>query len=124
MYGLLHATTPHAIILGVLLLSGCLRSLQFTSVGAISYADVAPEMMSAATSLASVVQQLAISVGVTVGAYALQVATWLHGSAHLDRADFQLAFFVVAVASASSVLWFRRLAADAGHELAGRAPAT
>jgi EmrB/QacA subfamily drug resistance transporter len=121
-YGMFRADTPHTAVLAVLLVGGCLRSLQFTSLGAISYAEISTEAMSAATSLASVVQQLAISAGVTVGAYALQVASWLHGgtSAHdLQPGDFQLAFFTVALFAASSVLWFVRLPTDAGRELAG-----
>ncbi|MGA8031550.1 MAG: MFS transporter, partial [Casimicrobiaceae bacterium] len=45
-FGLFSATTPHLAIASVLLLSGCLRSLQFTALNAISFADIAPEHMS------------------------------------------------------------------------------
>lgn len=54
--GLYTAATPHALIVGVLFLGGCLRSLQFTCVNAIAYADLEPRDMSAGTSLASVAQ--------------------------------------------------------------------
>ena len=41
-FGLFTAGTPHVVIAAVLLLSGCLRSLQFTALNAISFADIAP----------------------------------------------------------------------------------
>jgi EmrB/QacA subfamily drug resistance transporter len=118
-YGMFRETTPHAVVFLVLLLGGCLRSLQFTSVGAISYADISKEAMSSATSMASVVQQLAISLGVTVAAYALQIAAWINPTPALVRDDFQIAFAVVGVIAMSSVLVFRRLAPTAGAGLAG-----
>jgi hypothetical protein len=119
VYGMFRATTPHAVVFLVLLLGGCLRSLQFTSLGAISYADISRETMSSATSMASVVQQLAISLGVTVAAYALQLAAWINPTPTLVREDFQIAFAVVGVIAMSSVLVFRRLAPTAGAGLAG-----
>jgi len=48
-FGLFSISTPHAIMLAVLLLSGCLRSLQFTSLNAISFAEVSQREMSQAT---------------------------------------------------------------------------
>src|SRR5262249_598287 len=78
--GLFTATMPHALLFIVLLIGGCMRSLEFTSLNAISYADVSQREMSQATSMASVCQQLAASTGVTVGAYALQASTWLRGA--------------------------------------------
>jgi hypothetical protein len=71
--------------------------------------------------MASVVQQLAISMGVTVAAYALQLASWFHGSGPLIRADFQVAFVVVGAIAMTSVFVFARLGPDAGNEVSGRA---
>jgi predicted MFS family arabinose efflux permease len=122
---LFDAGTPHLVILTVLLLGGCLRSLQFTSLNAISYADVSQRDMSQGTSIASVAQQLAASTGVTVGAYALQASSWLRGGGSvLQVPDFRIAFVVVAVIAMSSTLYFRRLSPDAGAEMAGRVPAS
>jgi hypothetical protein len=39
-FGLFRPTTPEFVIIATLLVSGCCRSLQFTSLNAISYADV------------------------------------------------------------------------------------
>ena len=52
--------TPFALIIGVLLIGGFFRSLQFTATNTIAYADVEPQRMSRATSLVSVAQQLSI----------------------------------------------------------------
>jgi MFS family permease len=116
-------TTPHALILAVLAIGGCVRSLQFTSINAITYADVEPREMSQATSMASVAQQISASVGVTVGAYALQLSQAVRGGEALAVIDFRVAFVVVALVALGSMPLFRRLDRDAGAELAGRTTA-
>ena len=68
-FGLFSATTPHLAIASVLLLSGCLRSLQFTALNAIAFADIGPEQMRQAASISSMAQRLSQSVGIAVGAY-------------------------------------------------------
>ncbi|GMA74106.1 hypothetical protein GCM10025880_05230 [Methylorubrum aminovorans] len=82
--GLFTAQTPHWIIISVLLLGGCVRSLQFTCVNAIAYADLESREMSAATSLASVAQQLSLSLGVSIGALALEGAASWHGHSGIE----------------------------------------
>ena len=111
--------TPIALILGLLLVGGYFRSLQFTGINAIAYADISQERMSKAVSFASVAQQLSLSVGVAVGAGVVQ-AMQAHRGGPLVLADFHAAFLVVAVFSAASVLVFLRLPANAGASLASR----
>src|SRR5271155_1537841 len=57
-YGLFTAQTPHWLLVGALLAGGFFRSLEFTALNAIGYADVPPARMSRATSFASVAQQM------------------------------------------------------------------
>ncbi len=57
-YGLVGAHTPHALIFFGLLIGGFFRSLEFTALNAIGYADVPSARMSRATSFASVSQQM------------------------------------------------------------------
>ncbi len=120
--GLFTPTTPHAIILSVLLVGGCFRSLQFTGINALSYADVSNREMSSATSLSGVAQQLSLSIGVTIGAFALESAHVLHGGKTLAAGDFWPAFLIVGLISASSVFWMMQLAPDAGAEVSGHVP--
>ncbi|WP_192706905.1 MFS transporter [Methylobacterium sp. OAE515] len=118
--GLYTAETPHWIMLALLFIGGCSRSVQFTCVNAIAYADLESREMSAATSFASVCQQLSLSLGVTLGALALEGTAAWHGRTQIEAGDFGPAFFAVAMISAASVLGFRQLSADAGAEVSGR----
>lgn len=118
--GLFSAQTPHGLIVGVLFLGGCVRSLQFTCVNAIAYADLESREMSAATSLASVAQQLSLSLGVTLGALALEGAAAWHGRSGIGPDDFGPAFLAVALISGASFFVFRGLAPDAGAEVSGQ----
>ncbi|QEL21886.1 MFS transporter [Bosea sp. F3-2] len=120
--GLFTPTTPHAIMLSVLLVGGCFRSLQFTGINALSYADVSNREMSSATSLSSVAQQLSLSMGVTIGAFVLEAANTFNGGKALAAGDFWPAFAIVGLVSASSVLWMAQLAPDAGAEVSGHVP--
>jgi EmrB/QacA subfamily drug resistance transporter len=122
-YGLFTAASPTALIVAVLLASGLLRSLQFTSLNAVVYAEVDQAHMGQASSMASMVQQLSTATGVTVGSYALGVASAATGEPITAAINFGFAFLTVGVISACSVLVLRRLPADAGAEMAGRAEA-
>jgi len=114
--------TPVAVMLTLLLVGGFFRSLQFTCINTIAYADVDTARVSRATALVSVAQQLAISAGVAVGALAVELTVELRGGGALQAGDFPPAFLAVAAISAVSVLIFMRLPADAGAELADRTP--
>ena len=93
--------------------------MQFTSINAIAYADVSHRDMSSATSLSSVSQQLALSVGVALGAGALETSTWMRGAHSIDASDFAIAFWIVAAIASLSALVFLRLPPDAGAEMSG-----
>ena len=118
-YGLFRPETPYALIVGLLLIGGFFRSLQFTAINTLAYAEVRPGDMSRATSFASMAQQLSLTVGVAVGAMTLHV-TQAYAGAQLGPADFMPAFFVVALLAALSAAVFLRLSPDAGAEMAGR----
>jgi MFS family permease len=113
-------STPLLLIMIILVVGGFFRSLQFTAINTIAYAEVEPAEMSRATTLVSVNQQLAISAGVAVGAFAVEAAMTLQGSAELSAADFWPGFAVVAIISALSAYAFWCLPDDAGHEVSGK----
>jgi EmrB/QacA subfamily drug resistance transporter len=115
-------TTPTIVMLAVLLVGGFFRSLQFTSINTIAYAEVEPRLVSKATALVTVGQQLSVSAGVALGAFAVETTVALRGHATIQAADFQPAFLVVAFVSACAALVFMRLPEDAGAELANRLP--
>lgn len=117
--GLFTPHTPIVVMLVVLLTGGLFRSLQFTALNAIAFADVPNRDMSYATSLTGVAQQLSLSIGVAIGAGVLEWASLRDANADIAAADFAPAFFVVALISATSVLILRGLPKDAGAELSG-----
>ena len=123
VFGLFRADTPYWLMVAVLLVSGLLRSLHFTSINAISYADIDQAQMSQASSLAAMAQQVALALGVTLGGYALSLAGTLTGRPGDDPLNFTFAFLSVGLVSALSTLQMRRLAPDAGAEMAGHAKA-
>ncbi|MBV8770654.1 MAG: DHA2 family efflux MFS transporter permease subunit [Hyphomicrobiales bacterium] len=117
------AATPHLLIFAVLLVGGFFRSLQFTSLNAIAYADVPQAAMSRASSFSSVSQQLSGSVGIAFAALVLQGMQALRQDHVIHIDDFRVAFVLVALLSASSILMNIRLPRDAGNEVSGYAPA-
>ena len=121
-YALFTATTPHLVIILVLLVSGCSRSLQFTALQALSFADTTRESMSQATSISSMVQRLTQSLGIAIGAYVLELSSLAQGHDSIVAADFPPAFIVIAVLAVLPVLFHRRLAHAAGTEVSGHAP--
>lgn len=108
----------------LLLVGGFFRSLQFTCINTLAYAEVETARVSRATSLVSVAQQLAISAGVALGALAVEeITVAFRGHGALVASDFPPAFLAVATISVLSAIIFARLSPDAGAELADRMPA-
>jgi EmrB/QacA subfamily drug resistance transporter len=122
-YSLFRPDTPHLVIFLALLAGGFFRSLQITSINTLSYADVPPAMLSRATSLTSMAQQLSQTVGVATGALLLQLMLVFRSQAALIAADFYPAFMGVAIISLLSVPFFLRMAPDAGAEVSGQSVA-
>ncbi len=110
---------PLVALYAVLILGGFLRSLQFTAYNTIAYADIPRERMSAATSLYSTMQQLSLTLGITVGAAALELATTLSGREAPSAGDFSVAFLVVAMFSLVAAPMSARLPDSAGAEMSG-----
>jgi EmrB/QacA subfamily drug resistance transporter len=120
MCALFRPAWPAAAIYFVLLVGGFLRSLQFTAYNTLAYGDVPRSQMSAATSLYTAGQQLAATVGVSVGALALEVASTMSHHAMPENADFSVAFVVVGLMTlaAAPIAFF--MPVSAGDDLTGR----
>jgi MFS family permease len=114
------ASTPLLLILIILVVGGFFRSLQFTAINTVAYAEVEPSQMSRATTLVSVNQQLAVSAGVAVGAASVESTLWWHHATELTADVFAPAFVVVSLISAASAYFFWQMPDDAGHEISGR----
>jgi EmrB/QacA subfamily drug resistance transporter len=119
-YAFFQPSTPHVVIFLALLAGGFFRSLQMTSINSLSYADVPPAMLSRATSLSSMGQQLSPAVGVGTGALLLYIFIALRGEAHPTPLDFSFAFAAVGCIGMMSVPFFLKMSPDAGAEVSGR----
>ncbi|MGD9614204.1 MAG: DHA2 family efflux MFS transporter permease subunit [Alphaproteobacteria bacterium] len=119
-YSFFDPSTPHAAIFLALLAGGFFRSLQMTSINTLSYADVPSNMLSRATSLTSMAQQLSQSMGVAAGAMFLYLMLAIHGEESPGPADFSFAFASVAMLSMLAVPFFLRMSPEAGAEVSGR----
>lgn len=117
LIALFQAATPWLLMVAILLVGGFLRSLQFTSVNTLAYADIDRVRMSAATSLASVGQQVSLSTGVAVGALILETLLHLDGATTLHASHFPLAFAIVGFIATLSAFAFAALRPDAGRTL-------
>src|SRR5208282_5816395 len=108
---------PYAVMIVILLSGGFFRSLQFTSINTLAYAEIEPPKMSRATAMVAAAQQLSLSTGVAVGALVVEITLRLKHSTAMGVNDFPPAFLVVAALAASAALIFMRLSPDAGAEL-------
>ncbi|MEK6296100.1 MAG: MFS transporter, partial [Paraburkholderia tropica] len=121
-FTLLNADTPRWIVCALLFVSGMTRSMQFTAMNTIGFADVPQTQMSHATTLFSVLQQMNAGMGIAIGALALSVAQLLHGTpqATPGAADFHLAFGMIAAMAALAIVDSVMLAHDAGERVLAR----
>ena len=119
-YSMFRPSTPHFAIILALLSGGFLRSLQFTALGTLAYADVPSPLMSNASSLASMAQQLFLSLGVAIAALLLHLSLGGRPATSLTSHDFTVPFLVVGVLGILSSLLFVSLHPYAGEEVSGR----
>jgi EmrB/QacA subfamily drug resistance transporter len=121
-FTLLGPDTPHAAVAGLLFFSGLVRSMQFTALNTIGFADVPQAQMRDATTLFSVLQQMNAGMGIGVGALALALAETLRGvhAGAAGIADFHLAFWLITALAALGVVDSVLLPRGAGKHILAR----
>ncbi len=70
LFGTIGAGTPLWLVVGQMFVYGFFTSLQYTSMNTLVYADVTEEEASGASTIASTMQQMAISFGVAISSLA------------------------------------------------------
>ena len=113
--------TPVAAMFAALLASGFFRSLQFTAVSALSFADIPQDKMSRATTMTSVCQQIALSLGISLGAMSLEATIHITGQP-LGPDSFWPAFLLIATIAMTSIFPLIKLKPGAGREMSGHRP--
>jgi EmrB/QacA subfamily drug resistance transporter len=115
---LLTAQTPIAVVVALLFVSGLARSMQFTTLSTLAFADLQKSRMSGANTLFSMMQQMATGLGVAFGAIALRFATMLHADVQaVTTRDFHVAFAVVGGLALVALVDFCLLPAKAAEAL-------
>jgi EmrB/QacA subfamily drug resistance transporter len=117
--GLLTPATPVSVIAALLFVSGLTRSMQFTALGAIAFAEVPSEQMNGANTLLNIAQQMAMGLGIGLGALALRIAGNFNSDAagSVSLASFHAAFFVCGAVALAAVLDVIGLHDAAGDEV-------
>ena len=120
-FALAPASAPLPLLLALLVLAGASRSMQFTALNTLAFADVPQPAMAPANTWFSVAFQLSLGIGVAVGAVALRLASLAAGVAQPGLGQFHAALGVIALGMAGASLAALRLAPDAGAAITARA---
>ncbi|NOJ77029.1 MFS transporter [Myxococcus xanthus] len=112
-------STPIPLIVGVLMVSGFMRSMQFTAINTVAYADIPPDTVSSASTLSVVTMQMALGLGISFGGLMLHLARGA-GEAPLTPDRFVLPFIAVGIMSSLAGPLYRRLSPNAGAHIGGR----
>ncbi|MDB5656803.1 MAG: transporter protein [Tardiphaga sp.] len=118
---LLSPATPVWVIAALLFAGGMTRSMQFTTLNIVAFADIPQSQMSPANTLFSTVFQLAMGIGIALGAVAIRLGQWAAphlGFGQLPAASFRLAFVVIASVALLGLIDSVRLARNAGDHVA------
>ncbi|MBV8415295.1 MAG: hypothetical protein JO251_08810 [Verrucomicrobia bacterium] len=114
-------STPKSIIVIILFAGGLFRSMQFTALTSLGFADIHQPQMSGASALASMVQQMTFGMGVAFGAIALRLAgLFISANAELLNADeFRIAFGLAGLVALLGITDCLGLDSNAGAEVSG-----
>lgn len=117
--GLLDASTAYPLLIGILVFAGATRSMQFTALATLAFADVEADQRSSATTISSMSQQISMVFGVAVAAGCLNLSQMWRGAPALETIDFQLTLFIMGGIVILASLRFLGLHSAAGAEVSG-----
>lgn len=114
--------TPYVLIILLLFVSGLTRSMQFTALNTLAYSEIPASKMGGANTFSNMIQQLAMGLGIAIGALALRIAEWFHPyrAGMIPLENFQIAFVVIGVVALLSIVDTLTLNRDAGDEVRKR----
>ena len=126
MFGCAQLTpgTPVVAVVLLLVISGASRSLQFTALGTLAFADVPERWMAGANTVFSLAFQLSLGLGVALGAVTLRATgSVLVAGGPPSLAAFHATFGVLAVLMLLTSWAGLRLAEEAGSVVSGHSAA-
>ncbi|RUW63153.1 DHA2 family efflux MFS transporter permease subunit [Mesorhizobium sp. M7A.F.Ca.US.008.03.1.1] len=114
--------TPQALVVALMLIAGLSRSMQFTALNTLAFADIDAAQRSSAATLSSMLQQVAMLFGVAVAAAILNLSQIVRDRPALDLVDFRIAFLAIGAIGLVAALRFLVLPPSAGAEVSGHSP--
>lgn len=117
--GLLAPDTPYPLLIGILVFAGMTRSMQFTALATLAFADVDPEHRASASTLSSMFQQITSVFGIALCIGLLDLAQLLHTGSPLGLPDFRFAFLAMGAITIAASLQLLTLHREAGAEVSG-----
>src|SRR5471030_196819 len=117
-------SSPEVLTMVMLFWGGLCRSMQFTGISTLAFAEVPDSEMSSANTLFSTSLQLAAGLGVTLGALSIRAGEFIARQAGLASEPgiaFRLGFVIIALITVLAVIDIARLAPDAGIAVSRKA---
>jgi MFS family permease len=96
---------------------GFLIAAQYTAMNSLAYANISDENASAATSIMSTIQQLALSFGVAICAIIIKLTSYNMTISTLTINTFHHTFLITSVLTLLSIFIFMQLKPEDGQEL-------
>ena len=117
--GLFTAATPTLLMIPVLVVSGMARSMQYTALATVAFADMPKSSLIGSNTFFSLLMQLSVGMGVAVGVVVLKVGAFFTGttSAALTVTDFHVAFMLLGVVTVAGLLDSVALPPEAGAQV-------
>jgi EmrB/QacA subfamily drug resistance transporter len=118
---LLSPSTATILVIAILFFHGAARSMEFTCLTTLAYAEIPPERMSRANGFLSAVMQLSLGMGVAIGAITLRLVAHArgHSAATPQLRDFHLAVLLMAFVALGPVFDSLSLPPNAGAGTSG-----
>ncbi|RUX27325.1 DHA2 family efflux MFS transporter permease subunit [Mesorhizobium sp. M7A.F.Ca.US.011.01.1.1] len=111
--------TPQALVVALMLIAGLSRSMQFTALNTLAFADIDAGQRSSAATLSSMLQQMSMLFGVAMAAAILNLSQIARSRPALDLVDFRIAFLAIGAIGLVAALHFLSLPPGAGAEVSG-----
>lgn len=119
-FAFIDGETPRLFLFALLITCGLSRSMQFTALTTIAFADVTAGQRSAATTISAMLQQLSQLLGIAVAAAVIRiVSVFVPAGPGAMLTGIRAAFLVVASIGLASALRFLALPSGAGAEVSG-----
>jgi len=113
----IHSSTVFIIL--AVFIHGALTSLQFSGMNVLAFLDLNEHNISKGTSLATAIQQLSMSLGISISALILSVLLGATNPFHIDALIFHKTFFIMGMVTMLSSFLFMFLHKHDGNEASG-----